>query len=212
MQKFLIDSINLSRYPIIVFVKHTRCNQEHTIELEIEKIIKDKEKNANLLAYCFPDHLIPFPPPQWNMVYLFEPGNMNYLMSFRGDEFIKDFDQMYGSFEAALANIPPDTYRAQQENPEIIEEMREMVEKEDISKYPSTFQLARNLFTQAWKTTKEAISTGQLLVDAETAQKRYSTCEGCPFFNLKDKRCTECGCFMEQKVHLQAAECPKDKW
>lgn len=212
MQQVLQDRILNSEIPIVIFVKHTRCGEQHNLEVEIEKIFNEKNIKAELVALCYPPERIPFPMPQWNMFYLFEPKNVNYIISILGDNFIRDFDEVWSSLEAHMANIPIATFKAQKEKPEEVEKVRKMVEEEDISKYPSNFQMARNLFTQAWKSTKEVVKTGQLLVEAEIAQNRYSICESCPFFELKDKRCTQCGCFMESKVHLQAAECPKSKW
>lgn len=212
MQKQLESTILESDIPVLIFVKHTKCNEQINLELEIEKKINSSSHVVNLIALCYPHGKIPFPSPQWNLVYFFEPKNINPILSIDGDYFINDFDQVFDSFHAIVNNIPLDTYLAQKNNPKKVEEVRKMVEKEDISKYPSTFQMARNLFTQAWKSTKEAISTGQLLVEASTAQHRYSICEACSLFELKDKRCTACGCFMESKVHLQAAECPEGKW
>ena len=212
MQKQLETTILESKIPVLVFIKHTKCNEQINLELEIEKKINNSEHVVNLIALCYPHGKIPFPSPQWNVVYFFEQGNTSPILSINGDYFLNDFEKVFDSFYAIIANIPLETYVAQKENPEKIEEIRKMVEEEDISKYPSTFQMTRNLLTQAWKSTKEVINSGQLIVDAKTAQKRYSICESCPLFEKKDKRCTECGCFMETKVHLQAAECPKSKW
>ena len=212
MQEKLQKTILESEVPVLVYVKHTKCSEQLPEELKIEEKIKQLGKKVNLIALCYPDGTVPFPAPQWNLVYFFEPGNLTFLLSVDVIYLLKDFEDIFTSFEAMVANIPLETYKAQKETPEKIEEVRKMVEEEDISKYPSTFQMTRNLLTQAWKSTKEVINSGQLIVDAKTAQKRYSICESCPLFEKKDKRCTECGCFMGTKVHLQAAECPKSKW
>lgn len=210
MQQVLQDKILSSDVPIVIFVKHTKCGEQHTLETQLEKIFNEKSIKAELIALCYPPERIPFPMPQWNMFYLFEPKNVNYIISIFGDNFIRDFDEVWSGLEAHMSNIPIATFKAQKENPEKIEQIREMLEKEDINKFPSAFQMARNALKQAWDSTKGVIQTGQLLVKAEEANKRLGICEGCEFF--KDKRCTQCGCFMEQKVHLEAASCPKSKW
>ena len=52
-------------------------------------------------------------------------------------------------------------------------------------------------------------------VSKEIREERIKTCEGCPFFNSKQRRCTECGCFMDAKTWVKAPKaelCPKDRW
>lgn len=210
MQQVLQDTILSSDKPVIIFVKQTKCGEQHPLEIEAENKLKEFNKDAQLIALCYPPDRIPFPPPQWNMFYIFAPKNVTYIISVLGEYFIRDFEKIWLGVEAYIKGIPVESYILEKNEPEKIAEMREMLEKEDLNDFPSPFQMARNLLKQAWDSTKGVVQTGQLLVKAEEANKRLSICEGCEFF--KDKRCTECGCFMEQKVHLQAASCPKSKW
>jgi hypothetical protein len=41
-------------------------------------------------------------------------------------------------------------------------------------------------------------------------KERFFICQECPSFNLGI--CKECGCFMKQKVKLELASCPLNKW
>ena len=52
-------------------------------------------------------------------------------------------------------------------------------------------------------------------VSAEIREERYDTCKACPAFRENDKRCSECGCFMEAKTWLKGNPkglCPLAKW
>ena len=52
-------------------------------------------------------------------------------------------------------------------------------------------------------------------VSAEVREERYSKCKACPAFRQNDKRCSECGCFMEAKTWINGNPkvlCPLKKW
>jgi hypothetical protein len=210
--KWLEEEIQNSNTPVLVYIKNRKCDTQSKIELGLLENIEKLNEKPKLFSICYSYENIPFPEPHWNRLYFFEPKNQIFIQSWDASYLLTDFKNLYSNFEAIIKGIHTETYKIQQENPDQIEVVREMVETEDISKYPSNFQMARNVFKEAWKSTKEVIKTGQLLVNAEIAQSRYLTCIGCEFFNKEDKRCTQCGCFMEQKVHLKTAQCPKQIW
>jgi len=54
--------------------------------------------------------------------------------------------------------------------------------------------------------------TSTKYVDDETAELRYSICDGCEFFLQITKQCRKCGCFMHLKTKIAHAECPINKW
>lgn len=93
---------------------------------------------------------------------------------------------------------------------EDFEAAKEKVRKEDLSKFPSIFQEARNLAKQTWLSAKTVWEGGGLLIDAEKAKERLDMCMACEYY--KDSRCLKCGCFMNAKVNLVAASCPVGKW
>lgn len=74
---------------------------------------------------------------------------------------------------------------------------------------PSIAQLAKGL----GKVAMQGIRNGRV---AEAVRKeRYDTCKACPAFRKDDKRCSECGCFMEAKTWIAGDPdqlCPLKKW
>lgn len=63
------------------------------------------------------------------------------------------------------------------------------------------------------KTGAQAIRNGK--VSNEVREERYAMCKECPAFNGKNKRCSDCGCFMEAKTWVGGDPrklCPRKKW
>ena len=109
--------------------------------------------------------------------------------------------------------------KATKEELECIDKTEEMLEKE--KKLPPASQMIRNIATDHWKSLKSWIKGSQVIAPQEIAEKRWEICKQCPKLlydqtnpdtNKKDGRCTECGCFMNVKVHYAVAECPIGKW
>lgn len=46
----------------------------------------------------------------------------------------------------------------------------------------------------------------------DLAQARLRTCASCPEFAAVARQCRLCGCFMDVKAKLLAAECPQGRW
>ena len=207
--------INESNELVIIYVKLIKCNGDSEFELQIQKNIDKTQRDIKLYTLCYKQEDIPFPMPYDNRAYVFIPKNQTPVLSIDANPFINRFDFFIQNATSILRGIPPNPISSPGElevinNPEKAKEMEEMLKEEDISKFPSTFQMARNAFKQAWDSTKGVLSGRNFLVNADTANNRYSICEGCEFF--KEKRCTQCGCFMEAKVHLELATCPLGKW
>tara|TARA_R100000458_G_C8183565_1_gene179747 strand:+ start:28 stop:453 length:426 start_codon:yes stop_codon:yes gene_type:complete len=89
------------------------------------------------------------------------------------------------------------------------------------SKLPPKTQMARNIAVEHWRSLKAYIRGQQVITTPEEAKRRWEICKRCPHLlydevnpdtDLKDGRCTHCGCFMNVKVHYAVAECPIDKW
>ena len=108
---------------------------------------------------------------------------------------------------------------ATKEELECIKETEEMLSEEQ--NLPPTSQMVRDIATTHWKSLKSWLKGSQVIAPQEIAEKRWEICKGCPFLkydetnpdtNKKDGRCTECGCFMNVKVHYAVAECPVGKW
>ena len=78
------------------------------------------------------------------------------------------------------------------------------------AEFPSLFTQARNLIEQAVASGTGMFSGNPLIASIEKAKARLDICATCEFFN--QGRCTKCGCFMSKKAHLDAAQCPMNKW
>ena len=94
--------------------------------------------------------------------------------------------------------------------PEQYQEIRTKLENENLESFPSMFQQARNLAKQAWLSGVDVAKGKPLLSTAEKAKARLDICASCEFFS--QGRCSKCGCFMDKKAHLEAAQCPINKW
>ena len=57
-----------------------------------------------------------------------------------------------------------------------------------------------------------AALSGEAALDDATKAARLSTCEGCDYFIVADRRCQKCGCWMELKTAFRTATCPEGKW
>jgi hypothetical protein len=100
-----------------------------------------------------------------------------------------------------------------------IDKTEQMLDEE--KKLPPISQIVRNLAVDHWRSLKAFIKGKQVIVSQEIAEQRWEICKQCPYLkydetnpdtNKKDGRCTECGCFMNIKVHYATAECPIGKW
>ena len=46
----------------------------------------------------------------------------------------------------------------------------------------------------------------------EVSERRLDFCRACEHYDKTFHKCLKCGCFMEAKTLLMAAECPIGKW
>jgi len=210
----LVDSIE-DNSMLLIYVKKLICNQD----IEFESIIKHKialhEKKFYFYNICYSQGQIPFPEPHVNRVYFFLPKAKHFSLVAEAKHVAADFDrivQVVGKTADEVAHLYPEHVQPPQRNitPEVEQQQTEMLNLEDISKFPSGFQMARNLLKSGWQVAKGVASGRQIMVHAEEAARRYSICETCP--KLVEKRCTACGCFMEHKTQLAIATCPDNKW
>ncbi len=100
-----------------------------------------------------------------------------------------------------------------------IEETEEMLGEEN--KLPPASQMVRDIATTHWRSLKSWLKGSQVIASQEEAERRWDICKECPKLlydqenpdtGKVDGRCTECGCFMNIKVHYAVAHCPIDKW
>lgn len=57
-----------------------------------------------------------------------------------------------------------------------------------------------------------AALAGEPAVEPEEKARRISICEGCECFIATDRRCSECGCWVDAKAGFRTQQCPEGKW
>jgi hypothetical protein len=77
---------------------------------------------------------------------------------------------------------------------------------------PSLTDMAKNLLGTAKDIAKGAVLGEGVLVEEAVYIDRMNHCNGCEFFRKDDKRCAQCGCFMETKTRFKKTYCPIGKW
>jgi hypothetical protein len=80
--------------------------------------------------------------------------------------------------------------------------------------YPSLFQQAKNLSKFSWEMMQYIMQNEQkvMFVSDEVFRSRLEVCKGCDKFDDLQMRCTECGCFLNQKARMVLDGCPLNKW
>ena len=137
------------------------------------------------------------------------------------EEFVNKLDS--SSKLSSLESFLKSEYNLDDQDLERITKMERMLEEEEASKtkFPSMFQMGRNLVKDTWGSMKAKSKGYQWMVSAEKADERLRICNECPFYKydqvnpesgVADGRCLKCGCFMNVKAHWAHAECPIGKW
>lgn len=191
---------------VLVYVKKLVCHQDTAEETEIKQKIEEHPKQFYFYTICYRPHELQFPEPATNIVYIFEPKAKWFSMIAEARGLPKHFNQVIETMEQRQG----EQIRSNQITPEQEQNQIEMLQKENLEQFPSTFQQTRVLLKTGWDVAKGLAHGRALLVNAEVAYARLKTCEGCEHY--KEKRCVKCGCWMEQKANLQAASCPVGKW
>jgi hypothetical protein len=93
-----------------------------------------------------------------------------------------------------------------------IQENKIKLLKSSNKKYPSAFQMAKNLGGDFLKNMKSVASGNALNVSTDVRDFRKSTCLACEFYDKQRDRCTKCGCNIAVKSYLRASSCPIGKW
>ena len=83
-------------------------------------------------------------------------------------------------------------------------------DKQDL---PSLPEQGKNLAKFTFEVVQDTVSlTGNPLIPKDEYKERLKICATCEHFILKNKRCKQCGCFMESKAKFTIAKCPIQKW
>lgn len=81
-----------------------------------------------------------------------------------------------------------------------------------MSEFPSLPDQAKNLTELIAASIRKAIENDEIFTSSDEKKRRYDICQSCEFFYSDSKRCQKCGCFMEHKTGITAAQCPENKW
>ena len=85
--------------------------------------------------------------------------------------------------------------------------------QDDNQDLPSISEQGKNLAKFTFEMVQDAVTlTGNPFVEKDTYKERLKICATCEHFILKNKRCKQCGCFMESKAKFTIAKCPIQKW
>ena len=81
-------------------------------------------------------------------------------------------------------------------------------------RYPSLFQQAKNAAQAVGSVVASAVRGEPVTVPQEEQDRRLAICHACEFWDLKQSRCSKCGCFGQWKTWLASQRCPLDppKW
>lgn len=78
--------------------------------------------------------------------------------------------------------------------------------------FPSLPEQSKNFTRLIADSIRRAIENDEIFSSDLEKKRRYDICQACEFFEAQSKRCEKCGCFMEYKVGITAAQCPVNKW
>ena len=77
---------------------------------------------------------------------------------------------------------------------------------------PSLTQQAENLAKAAVKVAKATAKGDQIFATKEIVSFRQEICNTCEFYDIKKKRCSQCGCITDYKLKTSTESCPIGKW
>lgn len=78
--------------------------------------------------------------------------------------------------------------------------------------YPSFLEQGKNLADFSFDLIKKALRSEALFVSPKVQEERMSVCRSCEFYDEKEIRCTQCGCWLEAKTKFSLDSCPLQKW
>ena len=89
-----------------------------------------------------------------------------------------------------------------------------MDQKDNNEEFPSVEKQIGNLAKFAIEMVTDIATTHELDVfaDNDTQKERWDICNKCEHFAYKQKRCRQCGCWMEHKIKFSASSCLVDRW
>lgn len=82
------------------------------------------------------------------------------------------------------------------------------------NQYPSLIEQGKNLSKFTLDIVKHLNKTRgkNLFANDKLYDDRLNVCKSCDKYDSEQKRCTECGCFIETKARIILDSCPLNKW
>lgn len=211
-KQHLFAAIARSSKPVLVLVLAETCSQfKGQFTDSIEQGVKLRLTDVELVEVCYPEKEMEFPRFHAPALYYFLPNTRNPAF-WRGADAIYRLNE---DIDAILKMQQGQTIEEARYTPEVqtlVNNTDAMLSTEEVSKFPSAFQMARGFAKELWATGKRAASSLPVLVTADQAFERMETCRGCDQFESESSRCKQCGCAMKVKSHLASATCPLSKW
>lgn len=211
----ITDLINTAENPVVILLVSEGCENRTTqLEIDVQKTLEEHEKSVVYYKWCVAEDAMVFPRTQTPIVYFFLPGKQDIAFWREGPVLLQTLSNDVDIIHKMMNGASYIEARFTEEELHKIAEVEASLEQEqqEIDKYPSTFQMARNFAKEIWNTGKKAARGLPIIVSAEVGFERLQICEGCEKFDAEPGRCTECGCFMRTKTQLAAASCPLGKW
>lgn len=79
--------------------------------------------------------------------------------------------------------------------------------------YPPLGDQVKNLAQFSFNVVRSAFNHDEsLMVSEEVRTKRMEICKSCEYYDAKQVRCRQCGCYLETKVRFAIDSCPLSKW
>lgn len=205
---------NTQKDIVLVLVVSEGCEiHKSSLQQQLEeKVIETQQEYVELLTLCIDEQQMPFPKIETPVLYFFAPENQQVLFYRQNTHILVDLENDIQTAIKMKSGISYLDAKFDEKTKEKIIKTEQYVKAEMISDYPSSFQMARNLAKELWRTGKNAAKGLPILVDANTGFQRFSECQTCEFFVQETSRCQQCGCFMKTKTQLASASCPIGKW
>jgi hypothetical protein len=83
---------------------------------------------------------------------------------------------------------------------------------EESSSYPSAKEQAKNLTNITGKILKQVLQGDKIIAPDAIQKARIQVCHSCDKYDKYQKRCYECGCYVDVKARFALEGCPLGKW
>lgn len=198
---------------IVVLITSDGCEKfKSKVVSDFEEQLAKQTIPVHYHTMCYTESSLPFPRPYTPAVYYFAPKKQVPLFYRLGNAILVDVqNDVKIAKEMTTANKDYKQVAMDEKTREQYDRTEKMLETEDVSKFPPFFQQIRNLGKEMWAAGKNAARGLPVLVTADVAFERFSTCQSCEFLK-DDSRCEKCGCFMKTKTQLASSSCPIGKW